>query len=81
MPNVTIRDIPDDIFQDIKLFARKERRSFNSQLIVGLSMYVESKKSGTQKLKEIRRLRENIDAKGYSPSQEELKSMIEEGRP
>lgn len=81
MPNVTIRDIPASIFQDLKHFAHKERRSLNSQLIVGLSEYVERKKSGSWKLSEIQKFRASIDVKGYSPSQEELKSMIEEGRP
>ena len=45
MPNITIRDIPDTLYQDIKTIALKERRSVNSQIIQGLAEYLTHKKA------------------------------------
>lgn len=81
MPNITVREIPEVLYQDIKSLAQEERRSINGQIIYGLSQYVKNKKSTEQRLVEIRRLRDSIDVKGFHPTQEELKTAIEEGRP
>ena len=81
MPNITVREIPDVLYQDIKSLAQKERRSINSQIVYGLSQYVKNKKSTEQRLTEIRKLRDSIDVKGFHPTQEELKAAVEEGRP
>ncbi len=80
MPNITVRDIPEVMYNDLKLFAQKERRSLNSQIVQGLSEYINNKKSSSQRLSEIRKLRDMINVKGFNPTQEELKSAIEEGR-
>jgi hypothetical protein len=61
--------------------AEEERRSINSQIIYGLSQYVKNKKSIEQRLVEIRKLRNSINVRGFHPTQEELKEMVEEGRP
>jgi len=81
MPNITIREIPNTLYQDIKKMAEEERRSINSQIIYGLSQYVKNKKSIEQRLVEIRKLRNSINVRGFHPTQEELKEMVEEGRP
>jgi hypothetical protein len=81
MPNITIREIPNPLYQDIKKMAEEERRSINSQIIYGLSQYVKNKKSIEQRLVEIRKLRNSINVRGFHPTQEELKEMVEEGRP
>ncbi len=73
MPSITIREIPDVLYQDIKNLAEEERRSINSQIIYGLSQYVKNKKSTEQRLAEIRKLRESFDVKGFHPTQETLK--------
>ena len=80
MPNITVREIPEVLYQDIKHLAEEERRSINSQIIFGLSQYVNSKKTTTQRLSDIKKIRESINVKGFNPSQEELKAIIEEGR-
>lgn len=80
MPNITIRDIPDVLYQDIKKLAEKERRSINSQIIHGISEYLTRKKSAHQRINEIKELRSSINVKGFEPSQEELKKAVEEGR-
>jgi antitoxin FitA len=80
MPNITVREIPDVLYQDIKSIAEEERRSINSQIIYGLSQFVKNKKSTEQKQKDIKKLRASIDVNGFQPKQDELKKMIEEGR-
>ncbi len=80
MPNITVREIPDVLYQDIKSIAEEERRSINSQIIYSLSQFVKNQKSTKQKLKDIKKLRSTIDVKGFQPTQDELKKMIEEGR-
>ncbi len=80
MPNITVRGIPDDTFNEIKMLAKKEHRSLNSQILAGLEDYINSKKSSLQKLKEIRSIRNSIDTKGFNPSPDEIKELIEEGR-
>ncbi|MBT7154162.1 MAG: hypothetical protein HN580_03220 [Deltaproteobacteria bacterium] len=80
MPNITIRDIPDTLYQDIKTIALKERRSVNSQIIQGLAEYLTHKKSTTRLLNEIRIIHENLSLKGFKLSPSEMKSIIEEGR-
>lgn len=80
MPNITVREIPDILYQDIKSIAEEERRSINSQIIYSLSQFVKSKKPAEQKLKGIKRLRASIDVKDFHPTQEELKKMVDEGR-
>lgn len=80
MPNITIRDIPDVLYQDIKRLAEKERRSVNSQIIHGIAEYMTRKKSANRLIEEIKELRSSIDVKGFEPLQEDLKRTIEEGR-
>lgn len=47
MPNVTIRDIPEDILNKIKVLSQKERRSINNELLLiieyGLRHYMRDK--------------------------------------
>lgn len=81
MPNITIREIPDVLYQDIKKMAEEERRSINNQIIYSLSQYVKNEKSTEQRLAEIRKLRQAINVKEFHPTQEQLKEMVEEGRP
>ncbi len=81
MPNITIRGIPDVLYQDIKRLAEKGHRSINNQIIHGISEYVSKKKSAERVIKEIREIHANIDVKGFELSPEEMKKVIEEGRP
>ncbi len=81
MPNITIRDIPDNLYADIKRFANEDRRTINSQIIVGLSEYVSRKKSAKQMIRELKKIHENMDMKGFELSPEEMEKIINEGRP
>lgn len=81
MPNITIRGIPDILYQDIKRLSEKEHRSINSQIIHGIADYVSRKKNAEKVLKEIETIHAGIDVKGFELSAEEMKKIIEEGRP
>lgn len=43
MPNLTVRDIPDDVFNKIKILSQVERRSINNEILLiienGLKQY------------------------------------------
>ena len=80
MANITVRELPDVIYQDIKRFAAAEHRSINSQIIHGLSEYVSRKKTAKQIIKEIKEIHSTLDVKEFNPTQEELKKIVEEGR-
>ena len=80
MPNVTVRGIPDVLYQDIKHLATQRHRSVNSQIIVSLSEHVSRRKTTRRIIQEIEEIHAGIDVKGFSPTQEELKETIEEGR-
>ena len=80
MPNITIRDIPDVLYQDIKYFARKNHRSINGQIIHGISKYISRKKPAVKVIEEIRNIHDSIDVKGFELSPEEMNKIIEKGR-
>lgn len=80
MPNITIRDIPDTLYQDIKTIAAKERRSLNSQFIQCIAEYMSRKKSPTRLLAEIHAMHNTLELKGVNLSPSEMKAIIEEGR-
>ncbi|MCP4755510.1 MAG: hypothetical protein GY866_31995 [Proteobacteria bacterium] len=81
MPNITIRNIPDVLYQDIKRLAAQDHRSINSQIIHGISEYVSRKRSAARVIKDIREIHADIDVKGFELSPEEMNDVIEEGRP
>jgi plasmid stability protein len=77
--NITIRDIPDDIYQRIKHQAELHRRSINSELIVSLKRSVKSyRKDPDQIITKARKLKQQ--AKG-SLSMDEIQETIDQGRP
>ena len=81
MPNITIRDIPNVLYQDIKHFAQKDRRSINSEIIYGMFEYISRKKSAVTVIEEIKKIHADIDVKGFELSPKETKKIIEQGRP
>ena len=81
MPNITIRDIPNVLYQDIKHFAHKDHRSINSEIIHGIFEYISRKKSAVTVIEEIKKIHADIDVKGFELSPKEMKKVIEQGRP
>ncbi|MCD6532699.1 MAG: Arc family DNA-binding protein [Deltaproteobacteria bacterium] len=81
MPNITIRNIPDVLYHDIKHFAQKDHRSINSEIIHGIFEYISRKKSAVTMIEEIKKIHENIDVNGFELSPKEMKKVIEQSRP
>jgi plasmid stability protein len=77
--NITIRDIPDEIYQRIKYQAELHHRSINSELIVNLKRSVKAhRKNPNQIIAKAKKLKQQ--AKG-SLSMDEIQKAIGEGRP
>jgi plasmid stability protein len=77
--NITIRDIPDDIYQRIKRQAELHHRSINSELIVSLKRSVKAyRKNPDQVIAKAKKLKQK--AKG-SLSMDEIQEAIDRGRP
>jgi len=59
MHTLTIRDIPDDLYTDLKYYAEMNRRSLNSQIIACIERTVRSRNVHTDEvIARARRLRE-----------------------
>lgn len=77
--NITIKGIPDDVYERIKKKAELNHRSINSEVIVNLKKAVHNTPVDShQIIEQAKKLREK--AKG-SLSMEEINQAIEEGRP
>ncbi len=80
MPSLTIKNIPDDLYRQLKKSAEESHRSINSQVIVSLRGALLARKiSPEERLRRIERLRETIDPKKISAK--EIRKAIREGRP
>ncbi|MTI89488.1 MAG: Arc family DNA-binding protein [Balneolaceae bacterium] len=77
--NITIRDIPDDIYEKLKRQAELHHRSINSEVIVYLKKIVQShRRDPDQIITRAKKLKEK--AKG-SLSIEQIQEAIDQGRP
>ncbi|MEX0773891.1 MAG: Arc family DNA-binding protein [Balneolales bacterium] len=77
--NITIRDIPDDIYEKIKRQANQHHRSINSEVIVYLKRIVQShRRDPKQIIARAKKLKQK--AKG-SLSMEEIREAIDQNRP
>ncbi len=58
MPNITIKNIPDDLYEQLKRSARINRRSINQEIIMCIESSVQHKvESPAQVLEKARELR------------------------
>jgi plasmid stability protein len=79
MPSITVKNIPDEIYDRVREQAKAHHRSINSEIIACLEQTVYPQQVSTDDiLQEARRLRKK--AKG-SLSSEEIESAINQGRP
>ena len=79
MTTLTIKNIPDTLYQVLKDQAALHRRSLNSEVIVNLEQAVAGQKTNVQVvLKEARRLREK--SSHYKLTTKILKTAKEQGR-
>jgi len=79
MPSITVKNIPEEIYDRVREQANAHHRSINSEIIACLEQTVNPQHISTNDiLQEARRLRKK--AKG-SLSSEEIESAITQGRP
>lgn len=77
--NLTIRNVPDQLYQDLKRQAALHRRSINSEAIVCLEMALYGQKiDPINILENARKLRSKT--KNYFLTEEELAVLKNEGR-
>ncbi|MBE9168016.1 Arc family DNA-binding protein [Pleurocapsales cyanobacterium LEGE 06147] len=74
MTNLSLRDVPDELYQKIKEIADRERRSINQQILVLLEQSVQQQQKGpkAEVLERIDRRRKAIAARvGIMPDSTE----------
>jgi len=80
MPTITVKNIPEDLYERLKESARAHRRSINSEVIVCIEKVI-----GTHKIDieaEIARARELREKAGdYSLTDDDLRQFKSDGRP
>lgn len=77
--NITIRDIPDEVYQKIKDQADLHHRSINSEVIVYLKKLVQSnRRDPDQIISRAKRIKQK--AKG-TLSMDQIQQAIDQGRP
>ena len=80
MPALTIKNIPDELYNDLKLSAEQHHRSINSEVIVCLKRTLQSGKIDTEDtLKNILALRSEISTGMVTA--DEITHAINEDRP
>lgn len=77
MANLTIKNIPDELYHALKCRAELHRRSINSEVIVSLEQILQTIDSQII-LKNARKLREKT--KRYPVTQKKLNAAKEKGR-
>lgn len=80
MPSLTINNIPNDLYQELKLAAERHHRSLNREVIVCLKRSLQPVRSNPEdRLKDTRKLRSQIQPDVVTV--EETNRAINEGRP
>ncbi len=79
MPSITVKNIPEPIYQKLRNRAKAQHRSINSEIIACLEHSTVSNRIDPDEiLRQARRMRQ--DAKG-SLSAEQIQQAIDQGRP
>ena len=80
MPNITVKNIPDELYERLKESAQAHRRSINSEILVCIEQAVYSQRLAPEAfLERARLLRQKTAA--HSVSDEEFTQTKEAGRP
>lgn len=80
MPALTIKNIPDSLYQQLKTAATVHRRSINSEVIVCLEQVLASNPTTpVDRLSRIEQLRSGIKTNSITP--EDIDLAINSGRP
>ena len=81
MPALTVKNIPDELYQKLKGAAQAHRRSLNSEIIYCLeTVLTPCKMSAAERLQRARRLRRQIPA-GKEVTPAIIEDAIDQGRP
>jgi len=80
MVTITVNNIPDDLYADLKRAAANNRRSINSEIIVSIEQAVRSTRTDPDELLEKIRVLREATAR-YTLTDEILDQTINEGRP
>ncbi len=79
MPALTIKNIPDDLYEQLKLKAELHRRSINSEVLVYLEqVLLPNKIFPTERLSRIEQLRATITPNQITP--QDIDQAINSGR-
>ena len=80
MPAITVKNIPDALYKNLKLAARLHRRSINSEIIACLEKELTLEKVTIEKrIENARQLRAKFKMK--VADHDEIESLIDQGRP
>jgi antitoxin FitA len=80
MPALTIKNIPEDLYEQLKLKAELHRRSINSEVLVYLEQALRPNKIlPTERLSRIEQLRATIKPNQITP--QDIDQAINSGRP
>lgn len=80
MPALTIKNIPEDLYDVLKFSAEQHHRSINSEVIMCLRRALLTQKASTNDtLAHIQSLRSQVTPNAIS--QEDIEQAIDEGRP
>lgn len=76
---LTLKNIPDDVYERLKLSAQANRRSMNSEAIVHLeAALLHSKPSTAERLARARALRDTLSTQKFRPR--DIDAVKREGR-
>jgi len=79
MTAITVKNIPDDLYELLKAQAKTNRRSINNEIIMLIERSVRSYRIDPEEvIARAREIRETIE---YVITDEELEKFINEGRP
>ena len=80
MPAITVKNIPDTVYEQLKLTAQTHHRSINSEILVCIEKEVMPIKiPAEQRIARARKLRSAIQLDEIDPG--EIEQAIQEGRP
>lgn len=80
MPAITIKNIPDDLYKELKHIAEQHHRSINSEVIVCLKRILQPKKTSPEdRLSSVQALRSQITPNIIT--EEDIDQAIDKGRP
>ena len=80
MPAITVKNIPEDIYERLKTSAKLHHRSLNSELINCLETVLKPHRvSAAERLERLRKVRPVISPEAVS--EDDIRQAINQGRP